>query len=327
MDEPDSPADGPSSIETPGAKANQIEHGATAQIASRAASDLTRLIVQGRSPGLHLVATPIGNLGDITLRALAVLATADVVYAEDTRHSGRLLSHFGIKAKLRRYHEHNAEHERPLILAALASGDSIAVVSDAGTPLVSDPGYKLVRACLEAGHSVLSIPGPSAPLAALVASGLPTDNFLFAGFLPAKMHARKARISELATLPCTLIVFESPSRVAGTLGDLAEGLGNRKAALARELTKLNEEFVRNDLNGLATEFQGRDQIKGEIVIVIGPPTETEPSDDEIVSRLLPALSEMSLRDGAKAVADELGVPRNRVYELGLILRRAAGDAN
>jgi 16S rRNA (cytidine1402-2'-O)-methyltransferase len=327
VDEPNSPADGPPGIETPGAKTNQIEHGAPAQIASRAASDLTRLIAQGRGPGLHLVATPIGNLGDITLRALAVLATANVVYAEDTRHSGRLLSHFGIKAKLRPYHEHNAERERPLILAALANGDSVALVSDAGTPLVSDPGYKLVRACLEAGHSVDSIPGPSAPLAALVASGLPTDTFLFAGFLPTKMHARKARIGELATLPCTLILFESPSRVAETLGDLAEGLGNRQAAVARELTKLNEEFVRNDLSGLATEFQGRDQIKGEIAIVIGPPMQSEPSDDEIEARLVEVLSELSLRDAAKAVAEDLGVPRKRVYELGLTLRRTTGDAN
>ena len=276
---------------------------------------------------MHLVATPIGNLGDISLRALAVLATADVIYAEDTRHSGRLLSHFGIKAKLRPYHEHNAERERPVILAALADGDSVAVISDAGTPLVSDPGYKLVRECLAAGHPVDSVPGPSAPLAALVASGLPTDTFLFAGFLPAKMQARKARIKELAGIPSTLILFESPSRIAETLGDLAEGLGNRQATVARELTKLNEEFVRDDLSGLAAEFQARSKIKGEIVIVIGPPPSAAPSDQEIEPRLVAALSEMSLRDAARAVADDLGVSRSRVYELGLTLRRNTDDAN
>ncbi len=303
------------------------EPGAPAQISDRAASELCRLITQARVPGLHLVATPIGNLGDVSLRALAVLATADVVYAEDTRHSGQLLSHFGIKAKLRPYHEHNAERERPVILAALAKGESVAVISDAGTPLVSDPGYKLVRECLAAGHPVDSVPGPSAPLAALVASGLPTDTFLFAGFLPAKTQARKARIKELSAIPSTLILFESPARIVETLGDLAEGLGDRQAAVARELTKMNEEFVRNDLRRLATEFQGRDQIKGEIAIVIGPPIATEASDQEIESRLVAALSEMSLRDAARAVADDLGVSRNRVYELGLTLRRTTGDAN
>ena len=327
MDERDAPSNSPDNPDKPAAKAVEAQSGAMVPIANRAASELTRLCAQTRVAGLHLVATPIGNLGDITLRALAVLAVADVIYAEDTRHSGRLLSHFAIKAKLRPYHEHNAERERPAILAALENGESVALISDAGTPLISDPGYKLVRECLAAGHTVDSIPGPSAPLAALVASGLPTDTFLFSGFLPTKTGARKVRVEELASIPSTLILFEAPSRVSDTLRDLADGLGDRQAVVARELTKLNEEFARGRLSELITDFQNRDRIKGEIVIVISPPLPTEFSDADLETRLVEALNEMSLRDAAKAIADDLGVPRKRVYELGLTLRRTTGDAN
>lgn len=304
----------------------QSAGGGSLPVVSRAASELAHLIAKRSSRGLYLVATPIGNLGDISLRALAVLATVDTVYAEDTRHSGRLLSHFGIRARLRPYHEHNAERERPVILASLARGETIAIISDAGTPLISDPGYKLVRACVEAGHEVIAVPGASAPLAALVSSGLPSNTFLFAGFLPSRQQARLSRIKELAGVPATLLFFEAPSRVAGTLADLAMGLGDRPAVVARELTKLNEELTRGSLQEIAAEFAQRGSIKGEIVIVVGGPVAGEVSEANIVERLSLALMEMSLRDAAKSVAEHLGVPRKRVYELGLKLQRANGGA-
>lgn len=299
---------------------------ASGQVAARAASELSHLLAKRHEPGLYLVATPIGNLGDISLRALAVLASADTVYAEDTRHSGRLLSHFGIVARLRPYHEHNAERERPVILAALGRGETVALISDAGTPLISDPGFKLVRACAEEGHLVTSLPGASAPLAALVTSGLPSDTFLFAGFLPSRQQARLVRIAELSDVPATLILFEAPSRIAETLADLAQGLGDRPAAVGRELTKLNEEMARDTLRGLAADFAGRDSVKGEIVIVIGPPVAVDISEGDVEARLSSALARMSLRDAAKAVADELGVPRKRAYEVGLRLQREASGA-
>lgn len=295
-------------------------------ILKRAGGELERLLGQPLEPGLYLVATPIGNLADITLRALAVLATADVVYAEDTRHSGRLLSHFGIRAKLRPYHEHNAERERPNILASLKKGQRIALISDAGTPLVSDPGFKLVRACAAAGYLVTSLPGPSAVLAAVVSSGLPTDAFLFAGFLPSRQQARQTRIRELAAVPHTLVLFEASSRVAATLADLAHLLGDRPAVVARELTKLNEEMARGRLSSLVRDFAERETVKGELVIVIGPPQALAASEAEIEERLLQALAELSLRDAAKAVSIELGVPRKRVYDIGLRLRRDSGES-
>lgn len=316
----------PSSTNEAGRNAARAAHGeASGQVAARAAGELNQLLAKRREPGLHLVATPIGNLGDISLRALALLASADTVYAEDTRHSGRLLSHFGIVARLRPYHEHNAERERPVILAALGRGETIALISDAGTPLISDPGFKLVRSCVEAGHLVTSLPGASAPLAALVASGLPSDTFLFAGFLPSRQQARLARVAELADVPATLILFEAPSRVAASLADLAQGLGDRPAAVGRELTKLNEEMARGTLRGLAADFAGRDSVKGEIVIVVGPPVAGDVSDEDVEARLTAALARMSLRDAAKAVADDLGVPRKRAYEHGLKLQREAGN--
>src|SRR5579863_2407184 len=199
-------------------------------------TDVTRL-----APGLHIVATPIGNLGDITLRALAALAGADLIACEDTRVSRRLLDRYAISAPLTPYHDHNAENARPKLLRRLAEGAAIALVSDAGTPLVSDPGYKLVRAAAEAGRAVTALPGASALLAALAVAGLPTDQFLFAGFLPQKQAARRARIAELAPIPSTIVLFETGPRLAAALADLAAGLGPRDAAVCRELTKLHEE--------------------------------------------------------------------------------------
>src|SRR5438270_817351 len=188
--------------------------------------------------GLYLVATPIGNLRDVTLRALEVLAAADLIACEDTRVTRKLLDHYGITAPLTPYHDHNAATARPKLLARLAAGAAVALVSDAGTPLVSDPGFKLVRAACEAGHAVTALPGPSAVLAALAVAGLPTDRFLFEGFLPPKQAQRRSRIAELARIPATLVLFESGPRIAAALADLADGLGAREAAVCRELTKL-----------------------------------------------------------------------------------------
>jgi 16S rRNA (cytidine1402-2'-O)-methyltransferase len=294
---------------------------AAARLVPRVEAEAARLLASPLAPGLHLVATPIGHLGDITLRALAVLARADLVYCEDTRHSRTLLAHYGIGTPTRPYHEHNAEAERPRVLAALAAGRRVALISDAGTPLVSDPGFKLVRACLAEGYRVESVPGPSAVLAALSSSGLPTDAFLFAGFLPPRSAARRARIAELAAVPATLILFEAPSRVAASLADLAARLGaDRPGALARELTKLHEEVRRGSLGELAAAA-AENAPKGEVVLLVGPPHRPEASDEAILDRLSTALATLSLRDAAQAVAEAMGVSRSRVYDVGLRLRR------
>jgi 16S rRNA (cytidine1402-2'-O)-methyltransferase len=285
-------------------------------VAGAAASEMQRHLERELPPGLYLVATPIGNLADITLRALSVLARADVVLCEDTRHSRTLLTHFGIEATTRPYHEHNAARERPRVLADLEAGRRVALISDAGTPLVSDPGFKLVRACLEAGHRVEALPGPSAALTALTVAGLPTDAFFFAGFLPQKSAARRARIAELKAIPATLVFFEAPTRAAETLSDLATVLGPRPAALARELTKLHEEVLRAPLAQLADQLADK-PVKGEIAIVVSPPQAGEVTDEEIAALLEGALRQMSLRDAAKVVADALGVAKTRVYDLGL----------
>jgi 16S rRNA (cytidine1402-2'-O)-methyltransferase len=285
-------------------------------IAERTGREVQRHLDGELPPGLYLVATPIGNLGDITLRALSVLARADVILCEDTRHSRTLLSHFGISAHTRPYHEHSAERERDHVLEDLAAGKRIALISDAGTPLVSDPGLKLVRACVAAGHRVEALPGASAALAALLIAGLPTDAFFFAGFLPPKSAARKTRIAELKDIPGTLLFYEAPSRVAEALADLASGLGDRPAALARELTKLHEDVVRAPLGELAAQVAER-TIKGEVVILVAPPLPVDVTDADIVAALARLLPEMSLRDAAKAVAEDLAASRSRVYELGL----------
>ena len=274
-------------------------------------------------PGLYLVATPIGNLADVSLRALAVLARANIIAAEDTRHSRKLLSHFGVTGELTPYHEHNAARERPRLLARIGAGFSVALISDAGTPLISDPGYKLVRDALDAGLLVSSIPGPSAALAALTSSGLPTDTFLFAGFLPPKSGPRRARLEELKTVPATLVFFEASSRVAKSLADLASVLAQRDAVVAKELTKLHEGLTRGSLSELAAQFADADELKGEFVIVVAPPSAEDVSatDDVIVASLTAALQKESFRDAVRSVAEMLNVKRSRVYELGLALDR------
>jgi 16S rRNA (cytidine1402-2'-O)-methyltransferase len=290
------------------------------QTARRAAVEIARQQSLPLDPGLYIVATPIGHLADITLRALAVLARADVIYCEDTRHSRTLLSHYAIRAPLRPYHEHNAEEQRPRVLKELADGRTIALISDAGTPLVSDPGFKLVRDAAAAGYAVTAVPGPSATLAALAVAGLPTDAFFFAGFLPAKEGARKSRLAELASVPATLVFFEAPTRVAETLADLATELGNREAALARELTKLHEDVRRARLADLAEEF-AHTPPKGEVVLVVGPPEAGEVSDAAIEASLAPILETLSIRDASRVVADTLKVAKGRVYDVALALKR------
>jgi len=290
------------------------------QTARRVAFEIERQLGLPLAPGLYLVATPIGHLADITLRAIAVLARADVIYCEDTRHSRTLLSHYTIRAPLRPYHEHNAEEQRPRVLRDLADGRAVALISDAGTPLISDPGFKLVREATAAGHDVTAVPGPSAALAALTVAGLPTDAFFFAGFLPAKEGARKSRLAELAAVPATLVFFEAPTRAAETLADLASELGNREAALARELTKLYEDVHRARLADLARAFADTPP-KGEVVIVVGPPEAGEVSDTAIEESLIPILETVSLRDASRIVADTLKVPKARVYDVALALKR------
>ncbi len=271
--------------------------------------------------GLYVVATPIGNLRDITLRALDILGAADRVYVEDTRVSRTLMDAYGLKPKLAAYHEHNAETVRPEILDALRRGERIALISDAGTPLVSDPGFKLVRAVVEAGHRVFPIPGASALLAALVASGLPTDRFLFAGFPPAKANARRAALEALAVIDATLIFYETGPRLAESLADMAATLGPRNAVVARELTKLFEETRRDTLECLAGHYFEAGGPKGEIVVVIAPPAEApDASDEALDAYLADALTRLSVKEAAQAAAAELRVSRNRAYARALNIR-------
>ena len=289
-------------------------------LARRAAAELEALLAQPMPGGLYLVATPIGNLGDITLRALATLARADAIYCEDTRHSGTLLGHYAIARPSRPYHEHNAQRERPRILAELAAGKSVALISDAGTPLVSDPGYKLVREALAAGRRVVSLPGPSAALAALTSAGLATDTFLFGGFLPPKQAARRARLARLQEVPATLVLFEAPSRLVDSLEDIAQVLGPRDAAVARELTKLHEELRRGTPAELA-QWAAEASPRGEMVVLVGPPLPQAVTDEAIAAKLTPMLFVMSLSDAAKAAADDLGVAKARAYDIGIALKR------
>lgn len=296
-------------------------------VPARASAEIERQLAAPLAPGLYLVATPIGNLADITVRALTVLARADVVYCEDTRHSRTLVAHYGIGTRLEAYHEHNGARERPRILARLAGGERVALISDAGTPLVSDPGYKLVREAIEAGHRVESLPGPSAIMAGLTSSGLPTDAFLFAGFLPVRSAGRRARAAEFAGVPATLVFYEAPSRIAASLADLAAALGDRPAAVARELTKRFETIVRGQLPALAAEFASAPEPKGEFVILVGPPLTTEATDVAIEAALVIALETMTVRDAAKSVSDALNAPKSRVYDLAVALRRTEnGDS-
>jgi len=273
------------------------------------------------APGLHIVATPIGNLGDITLRALATLAGADLIACEDTRVTRKLLDRYAIATPLTPYHDHNAVAARPKLLRRLADGAAVALVSDAGTPLVSDPGFKLVRAAQEAGHAVTTLPGASAALVALTVAGLPTDQFFFAGFLPPKQAARRARIAELARIPATLVVFETGPRIAATLADLAAGLGDREAAVCRELTKIHEEIRRRDLATLAQSYAGS-EVRGEIVLVIAPPiAAVRPSADDMDALLRQALARVSLKDAVSEVAVATGLSRRELYQRALVLAK------
>ncbi len=278
---------------------------------------------QPLAPGLHVVATPIGNLGDISLRALGTLAAADAIIAEDTRVTRTLLAHYGITTPLVAYHEHNAEVVRPHLLARLASGAKLALVSDAGTPLVSDPGFKLVIESVAAGHKVTTVPGASAVLAALVVAGLPTDRFYFEGFLPQKQGARRTRIAEIAAVPGTLVFFESPRRLAAMLADLAAVLGDREAAIARELTKLYENVRRGRLPGLAEQYAQEEPPKGEIVVLVAPPGEDDAADAATIDeRLREALKIHSVKDAAALVAAETGAKRRDVYARAIVLAAA-----
>jgi 16S rRNA (cytidine1402-2'-O)-methyltransferase len=260
-------------------------------------------------------------LRDITLRALDLLAAADLVACEDTRVSAKLLAHFGLSAPLTAYHEHNAERMRPKLIERLKAGAVVALISDAGTPLVSDPGWKLVRAALAEGIRVSALPGPSAALAGLLLSGLPSDRFFFAGFLPPKTAARKKSLAALGTVPATLIFFETAPRLAASLGDMAEVLGDRPAAVARELTKLYEEVRREPLAALAAHYRAAGPPKGEIVVLVAPPASDAAALDEAAldKSLIAALATMSVKDASAAVAAATGQPRRLVYQRALAL--------
>ena len=268
------------------------------------------------APGLHIVATPIGNLGDLSPRAADTLRGADLILAEDTRVTAKLLAHVGAKANMIRYDDHSGDDERERIVIRLAT-DSVALVSDAGTPLISDPGYKLVRAARAAGCAVHAIPGPSAVVAALTLAGLPTDRFLFAGFLPAKSKAKGEAIAELGAVRATLVFYESGPRLVDTLTALAEQLGDRDAAVAREITKLHEECVTGTLGELARRYADVPP-KGEIVMVVGPPSDAPAATDaELDSALDEALTRLSPSRAAADVAERLQVPRKRAYARAL----------
>ena len=271
-------------------------------------------------PGLYVVSTPIGNLRDITLRALDVLGGVDEILAEDTRVAAKLLSAYAIKARLSPYHDHNGAERRPGLLAALQDGARIALISDAGTPLVSDPGWKLAHDALDAGIRVIPIPGASAMLAGLVASGLPSDKFLFAGFLPPKPGAKKAAIDALKSVPATLIFYESGPRLADMLAALSERLGPREAAVTRELTKLFEETRRASLEELATHYATSGPPKGEIVVLVGPPQSETITPEQIDAALRDALAEHPTKAAANAVAEALGLAKREVYQRALQLK-------
>jgi 16S rRNA (cytidine1402-2'-O)-methyltransferase len=283
-------------------------------------------IAPALEPGLYLVATPIGNLRDITLRALETLAAADLIACEDTRVTHKLLDRYGISTQLTPYHDHNAAQARPKLLARLKDGATVALVSDAGTPLVSDPGYKLVRAARDAGASVTALPGASAVLAALTLAALPTDRFFFEGFLPSKEGQRRIRVAALARVPATLVLFESGPRIAAALADLSAGLGSREAAICRELTKLHEEVRRGDLATLAREYADAPEPRGEIVIVIAPPEpQGELSANDLDTLLQQALARLSVKEAVAEVAAVTGQPRRDVYQRALALAKDQND--
>jgi 16S rRNA (cytidine1402-2'-O)-methyltransferase len=279
------------------------------------------------APGLHLVATPIGNLGDITLRALETLAAVDIIACEDTRITRRLTERYAISALLKPYHEHNAALARPKILERLAQGASIALVSDAGTPLISDPGFKLVREVCAAGFQVIALPGPSSVLTALAVAALPTDRFFFEGFLPPKQIARRARLTELSRIEATLVMFESGNRVQDTLADLAGIMGDRDAAICREMTKLHEEIKRGPVSQLAPAADTL-ETRGEFVLVIGPPAGTTiMAADQLDELLLNSLRHDSVKDAVAHAVELSGRPRREIYARALELSKQRDAEN
>ncbi len=311
-------------LEDKGRMTTEDKHAAAAPGTKRYRLNDTPIAARPLEPALYLVATPIGNLGDITIRALETLAGADVLACEDTRVTRVLLDRYGIENRPYAYHEHNADEAGARLLAALEAGKSVALVSDAGTPLVSDPGYRLGQLAIEAGHRVVPIPGASAPLAALVGSGLPNDAFLFAGFLPTKDKAKRDRFRELAKVPATLIFFESPHRIGDTLAAAADELGKeRPASVCRELTKTFEEFRRGPLGDLAQDYAEK-TVKGEIVLVIGPPAPDAAPDTADVDSLLAELAgTMPTAKAATEAARLTGLPRKDLYQRLLELKGAA----
>lgn len=298
--------------------------------ADPAARDVTRLqgepksateSAQALDPGLYIIATPIGNLRDMTLRAIDTLKAVDEVLAEDTRVARKLLDAHDIRAKLSPYHDHNGAKRRPEILNKLEAGGAIALISDAGTPLVSDPGWKLSREALDAGHAVIPLPGPSALLAGLVASGLPSDRFMFCGFLSAKSGARRSTATELSRVPATLVFYETGPRLAASLADLAETLGgDRDCAICRELTKRFEETRRGTLAEMATHYREKGPPKGEIVLLIGPPEKATVSEDDLDAALRDALQSQSVKQAAAEISALFGLAKRDVYQRALALK-------
>ncbi|UYY60140.1 16S rRNA (cytidine(1402)-2'-O)-methyltransferase [Sphingomonas sp. S2-65] len=271
------------------------------------------------APGLYIVATPIGNLGDLSPRASEILLSADIVAVEDSRVTAGLFRHLGAKGRMIPYHDHNADGVRPGLVARMAT-EAVALVSDAGTPLISDPGFKLVRDARAAGHAVTTIPGPCAAVAALTLAGLPTDRFLFIGFLPPKAQAKAEAIAEVAAIRATLVLYESGPRLAATLGALAQGLGDREAAVAREITKKFEECVTGTLSQLAARYAEAPP-KGEIVLVVAPPGEAPPaSEDDADAALTEALTRLPPAKAAGEVAKKLGLDRRALYTRALAIK-------
>ncbi len=301
------------------AQGETANHAVEAALAAGVSRQIEKLAAAPLAPGLYIVSTPIGNLADISLRALFVLASADAVFCEDTRHSRKLLSAYGIGRKLDAYHDFSKEHDRTRILAMLKEGRSVALISDAGTPLVADPGFKLVRAAIEEGASIFAIPGPSAILAALVTAGLPTDRFHFGGFLPPKDAARRNELEAARAIPGTLIFYESGSRLEGTAAALKEVFPGRPIVIARELTKLFETILRGTPSEILSEIHDAPPA-GEFVILIGPGEQTPPASEDIEHALQNAMRRMSLKEAVEEVAKGLGVGRKQVYNLALQMK-------
>ena len=284
-----------------------------------------RFEAESIAPGLYVVATPIGNLGDITIRALATLAAAEVILCEDTRTSGKLMERFAIRTKLSPYHEHNAQKVRPAIIERLKQGAAIALISDAGMPLVSDPGYRLVKEAVELGLPVTACPGPSAVLTGLALSGLPTDRFLFAGFVPQKQGERKRLFAEFEKLKATLIFFESPHRIVETLQDLGLALPGRQIAVTRELTKLHEEVLRGSAHEIAETLAARPAVKGEITLIVGPPLEDEAVSDEVLAEAIAvAIQVMPASKAASEIAKRFNLNRSDIYQRILTMKGQDG---